>query len=388
MTEATRGLRIGFLGDLFIAQGKPPPSVGDDLGGRLARCDHVVANLEGPVTTREPGIAKKGPLLKQDETALDFAASLGVDLLAGANNHIADYGAEGIRDTLAVASARGLEVGGCGVRAEHAYRPLRVSNEEVSVSLIFAAEDGFGCISAPAAPGAGYAWIFHPALVTCIEGELAAGRRVVLCVHAGAEHIDRPLPQWRQTYKRFIDLGVSAIVAHHPHRMQGVEWHHGAPILYSLGNFYFDNRGRHRGWKARTSQVPILEFKPEGGPALSIEHAEFSAERGAEAVGLTASAEPSRRTEALSRELEAEATYRRNLADDVRALWKSRYVKGIQLSLPTFLPNLSGAGRLAYRLMLRILLGRRVQDPLVLSHFVDIESHRWAIAERLRLDEA
>ena len=57
--------------------------------------------------------------------------------------------------------------------------------------------------------------------------------------HAGIEHIEQPLPEWRDRYRSFVDLGCDAVIASHPHIVQGYELYHDKPIVYSLGNFYF-----------------------------------------------------------------------------------------------------------------------------------------------------
>ena len=35
------------------------------------------------------------------------------------------------------------------------------------------------------------------------------------------------------------DAGADAVIGHHPHVPQGIEWREGRPIVYSLGNFAF-----------------------------------------------------------------------------------------------------------------------------------------------------
>ena len=37
-----------------------------------------------------------------------------------------------------------------------------------------------------------------------------------------------------------IDAGADAVIGAHPHILQGIEYYEGKPILYSLGNFWFD----------------------------------------------------------------------------------------------------------------------------------------------------
>lgn len=61
--------------------------------------------------------------------------------------------------------------------------------------------------------------------------------------HGGVEYMDVPLPEWREVYRSWIDLGADAVVASHPHVPQGYEMYKGKPICYSLGNFCFDPLG-------------------------------------------------------------------------------------------------------------------------------------------------
>ena len=39
----------------------------------------------------------------------------------------------------------------------------------------------------------------------------------------------------------YIDAGADAVIGAHPHILQGIEYYKGKPILYSLGNFWFDD---------------------------------------------------------------------------------------------------------------------------------------------------
>lgn len=52
--------------------------------------------------------------------------------------------------------------------------------------------------------------------------------------------MEQPLPEWRNIYKHWIDMGADAVIASHPHVPQGWEYYKEKPICYSLGNFCFD----------------------------------------------------------------------------------------------------------------------------------------------------
>ena len=62
---------------------------------------------------------------------------------------------------------------------------------------------------------------------------------IIFFAHAGLEHYDVPLVEWRERYKRLCDLGVEAVIATHPHVPQGYEKYNNKYIFYSLGNFNF-----------------------------------------------------------------------------------------------------------------------------------------------------
>ena len=37
-----------------------------------------------------------------------------------------------------------------------------------------------------------------------------------------------------------MNAGADAVIGHGPHVVQPIEWIHGKPVLYSVGNFLFD----------------------------------------------------------------------------------------------------------------------------------------------------
>ncbi|MGD9715418.1 MAG: CapA family protein, partial [Thermomicrobiales bacterium] len=63
---------------------------------------------------------------------------------------------------------------------------------------------------------------------------------VIPYFHGGVEYEATP-PRWvLQAARAAIDAGATMVVTNHPHVIQGMEIHSGKPILYSVGNFIFD----------------------------------------------------------------------------------------------------------------------------------------------------
>jgi poly-gamma-glutamate capsule biosynthesis protein CapA/YwtB (metallophosphatase superfamily) len=63
---------------------------------------------------------------------------------------------------------------------------------------------------------------------------------VVVQLHAGFQFQVAPSTAVRAMARAAIDAGAGIVVCHHPHVLQGVEWYRGKLIVYSLGNFVFD----------------------------------------------------------------------------------------------------------------------------------------------------
>lgn len=63
---------------------------------------------------------------------------------------------------------------------------------------------------------------------------------VIVQVHTGFQYQPAPPGRLRELSRDAIDAGADLVVTHHPHVLQGAEFYKGRLILYSLGNFVFD----------------------------------------------------------------------------------------------------------------------------------------------------
>lgn len=86
-----------------------------------------------------------------------------------------------------------------------------------------------------------------------IRSARADGYVPIIFFHGGNEHCPFPAPSKKELYRHFVDIGVGAVIAMHTHCPQGYEMYCGAPIIYSMGNFYFPapdypDRPRYKVW--------------------------------------------------------------------------------------------------------------------------------------------
>ena len=191
-------------------------------------------------------ISKCGPNLHCSALAADavkFAGFTGVTL---ANNHILDYGEDGLRKTLECCKSAGLDVVGVGEDLDDAASILYLEKDRKKLAVINCCEHEFS-IATDHEAGANP---LNPVRQWYQIREAKANADFVLViVHGGHEHFQLPSIRMRDTYRYFIDSGADAVVNHHQHCFSGYEVYEGKPIFYGLGNFCFDDNSlRNSTW--------------------------------------------------------------------------------------------------------------------------------------------
>jgi Bacterial capsule synthesis protein PGA_cap len=71
---------------------------------------------------------------------------------------------------------------------------------------------------------------------------------VVCLVHWGVENSVKITDKQRELARWLIDHGVDLVVGSHPHCIQPLDFYHGCPIAYSLGNLVFDGAPSITSW--------------------------------------------------------------------------------------------------------------------------------------------
>lgn len=204
----------------------------------IKSADVSFVNFESPVV--EDGykpIPKCGPNLHcttEAAEAVKFAGFTGVTM---ANNHILDFGADGLYKSVECCKSQGLHVVGVGDNLKDAGKVLYVKNDGNILAVINCCEHEFS-IATETEAGANP---LNPIrqFYTIQEAKKKADY-VLVIVHGGHEMFQLPSPRMVETYRFFVDAGADAVVNHHQHCYSGYEVYNGKPIFYGLGNFCFD----------------------------------------------------------------------------------------------------------------------------------------------------
>ena len=157
-----------------------------------------------------------------------------------ANNHIFDYGTDGLYKSIECCKNVGLDVVGVGKNLQEAECTLYVDIAGKKLAIISCCEHEFSI----ATDTTGGANPLNPIRqYYCIQEAKKNADYVLVIVHGGHEHYQLPSPRMQETYRFFVDAGADAVVNHHQHCYSGYENYNDSPIFYGLGNFCFDWEG-------------------------------------------------------------------------------------------------------------------------------------------------
>ncbi len=204
----------------------------------LKNGDITIGNLEAPITLRGKEFSGKKFRFKTDPAVAGALHRAGFTVLTLANNHIMDFGFEGLKDTLRNLDLFGIQHSGAGEKLVLARTPAVVllGNKKIaclSYSLTFPSEFFSREHSAGTAPG----------IRSYFEEDIASAKNkydfVIVSFHWGTENASIPSPYQIAAAHRAIDTGADIVIGHHPHVLQGIEWYGKGIVFYSLGNFAF-----------------------------------------------------------------------------------------------------------------------------------------------------
>lgn len=242
-------ITLAFAGDVHFERQLAPllQDLDETWATRLPElkaADFSMVNLETAITERGRR-ASKTYTFRTSPVALDKLAAAGIDAVGMANNHAADFGDEGIQDTLAAKEKSPIPIVGFGKDEESAYAPLSVDVRGVKVGIVAATEvveETYRNHSAgPGKPGVAQN-VERDRFTQAAKDAVANNDLVVAFLHWGTEGTTCPSERQQETAKVLSEAGVDVIVGTHAHRPQGAGWREdGTFVGYGTGNFVWYN---------------------------------------------------------------------------------------------------------------------------------------------------
>jgi poly-gamma-glutamate synthesis protein (capsule biosynthesis protein) len=259
---------------------------GELLAELAARApDLRLINLETAVTARGR-LEPKGINYRMHPANLPALAAAGIDACVLANNHVLDWGRQGLEDTLNTLAAAGIGLAGAGRNLDEARAPLvlPLTGGRRLLLMAFASEDSGVPPSWAATESAGGVSLLPrdtAETVASANHRLAKVRRpgdvAVVSLHWG-ENWGYAIDAGQQALAHALidDAGIDLVFGHSSHHPKAVEIHGGGLVLYGCGDLVNDYEGiaghaAYRGdlvlawfvglWAGRSSP-PRLEMVP------------------------------------------------------------------------------------------------------------------------------
>ncbi len=197
--------------------------------------DFSIINLEAPLTRCTQKIRKTGNNFKSSPESVKYLVDGNFNAVCLSNNHIRDFGNQGVLDTLNNCKNYNILTVGGGLNSDQAAQPLSVSINSKKISFLNYSEKEFN-IAGPGHAGANSFDLIDAFYQ--IKGAKKDNDYVIVIYHGGLEYHYLPSTEIIKRFKFFVDAGADSVVSHHTHRYSGMMLHKNKPIFFGLGNFF------------------------------------------------------------------------------------------------------------------------------------------------------
>ena len=242
---------------------------GDALDALVAHKPQLrIVNLETSITRSDEAWAKGIHYRMHPRNAPSLAAA-GIDCCVLANNHVLDWGRDGLLETLRTLRRLRIATAGAGADQAAARAPAALELRDNARVLVFGAATGDSGVPESWAAEASRPGVWRlPDLsnksVSSIAAEIArhrqAGDRVVFSLHWGDNWGYELEPGQRAFAHALIDeAGVDLVHGHSSHHPRALEVHSGHLILYGCGDFLNDYEGI-TGYEAFRAELGLMYF--------------------------------------------------------------------------------------------------------------------------------
>jgi poly-gamma-glutamate synthesis protein (capsule biosynthesis protein) len=234
VSSQKQSITLTFVGDIMLDRNvwAKIQSSGNNnypfakIGTLFSGSDKNIANLEGPLTSRGTHAVTGGSLLFSFDPKLkESLKQAGLNIVSLANNHTYNQGSIGLADTKS-----NLD----DVQIKYFGNPKTVSDTSVDIEQIGdwkIALIGWNTIEVTDPDEQG--------MIDLIKKTRPSVDKIIIVPHWGVEY--QPQTKTEIAYAHdLIDAGADIIIGGHPHVVQGTEIYNNKPIVYSLGNFVFD----------------------------------------------------------------------------------------------------------------------------------------------------
>jgi poly-gamma-glutamate capsule biosynthesis protein CapA/YwtB (metallophosphatase superfamily) len=245
--------------------------------------DCRLVNLETAITKSGYYWQGKGINYRMNPQNIDVLTAAGIDIVALANNHVLDWGYEGLRETIGSLDRVRVRHAGAGKdRREAASSAVLDLGPKGRVLVLSAAHGSSGVLPSWAAqkdrPGVNLLQDLSDETASRISEVVRKVKRpgdvAVLSVHWGANWgYDVPEEQVRFSHRLINAAGIDLVFGHSSHHPKPIEVYHGKLILYGCGDLMNDYEGiaGHEAYRSSLSVMYFVKIDAPSGRLLELE---------------------------------------------------------------------------------------------------------------------
>jgi poly-gamma-glutamate capsule biosynthesis protein CapA/YwtB (metallophosphatase superfamily) len=211
-----------------------------------------IVNLETAITSAETPWPNKGIHYRMHPQNIGSLTTAEISACALANNHVLDWGYDGLSETLKTLNAAGIAHAGAGNDAEEAMQPAVLGIAGKSRALLFS----FGSTTSgipqewkatSSCPGVNLLDNLSEATAARLADQMRAhqqpGDLIFASIHWGSNW-GYQIPRDQIAFAhRLIEEGIAIVHGHSSHHVKAIEVFKGRLILYGCGDFLTDYEG-------------------------------------------------------------------------------------------------------------------------------------------------
>jgi poly-gamma-glutamate synthesis protein (capsule biosynthesis protein) len=239
--------------------------------------DLRIINLETAITSSDRYWPHKGINYRMHPLNTPCLSAAKIDACVLSNNHVMDWGYEGLSETLSSLDGHNIGYVGAGTDRSRAEAPLIFDLPGKGRVILYAfAHQSSGVPLTWRAdrnrPGVALLRSLTVSEVERLADDIAASKQagdlVVVSIHWGGNWGYEIPPAQRRFAHELVDkAGVDMVHGHSSHHPKGVEFYHGSPIIYGCGDFLndYEGIGNYDGFRDDLTLAYFVTLEPGSG---------------------------------------------------------------------------------------------------------------------------
>lgn len=239
----------GFVLDHYDETGDLEKCISPQILDVTKNADIFFLNHEYAISSRGEPLEGKYYTFRAKPERMELLEAMGTDIVSLANNHVYDYGPDALIDTADLLDNAGIAYVGGGRNIEEAKRPVYFISHGIKIGFVGASnaekyhftpqatEDSPGILEAY--DTAEFNQVIREASSQCDY--------LIAYIHWGPEDEEQYEAYQTEEGKEFLASGADIVVGGHPHVLEGIEYTDNGPIVYSMGDFWFNDETKYTG---------------------------------------------------------------------------------------------------------------------------------------------